>query len=62
MKNTTTTTTTKQRSYFTGTWYSNTPSYHQALFLANNLQEAKKYAQIYKTRNNLKGTTIVTKN
>ena len=64
MKNftTNTMTTTKQRSYFTGTWFSSTPNYHQSLFLAINLKEAKKYAQIYKKRNNLKSATIVTKN
>jgi hypothetical protein len=59
---TNTTTSTKQRSYFTGTWYSNTPNYYQALFLCHNLKEAKKAAEIYKMRNNLKGATIVTKN
>ena len=53
---------TKQRSYYTGTWYSNTPSYHQALFRCYNLKQAKKSAQIYKKRAGLKGKTIVTKN
>ena len=49
----------KQRSYFTGTWYSNTPNYHQALFFCYNLKQAKKAAQIYKKRENLKGKTTV---
>ena len=60
MKNTITST--KKRSNFTGTWFSSTPNYYQALFLATNLKEAKKYAQIYKKRNNLKSATILTKN
>jgi hypothetical protein len=60
MKNTSTPT--KQRSYFTATWLCNIQNYHQALFLCFNLKEAKKAAQIYKMRNNLKSATIVTKN
>ncbi len=53
---------TKKRSLFTGTWYSNTFNIHQATFRAFNLNEAKRYAQIYKHKANLKGKTIVTKN
>lgn len=56
------TATTQKRRNFTGTWFSNTPKCHQAIFLAINLKEAKKYAQIYKKRNNLNSATIVTIN
>jgi hypothetical protein len=54
--------TTQKCKNFTGTWFSNTSKYHQALFICTNLKEAKKSAQIYKKRNNINSATIVTIN